>query len=199
MTLLHCCCAPCSVSCVSSLREEGIEPHLFWYNPNIHPFTEYKSRRDYLSVFSKNENIKLTLLDEYGLRFFLSEVYPEKKDGSQERTLTGCYKCYKIRLEKTAIFAIQEGFSSFTTTLLISPYQDHDTIKQIGEEIASKYGIEFLYRDFRPHFREGQTKARNMGMYMQNYCGCIFSEEERYYKKNNDLFLPQTITNQHEK
>ena len=170
--LLNCCCAPCSVSCVRSLRDEGIEPQLFWYNPNIHLYTEYKSRRDCLTGFANNENLKLTLIDEYGLRLFLNAVFPEIENR--------CLKCYSLRLEKAASFAAQEGYSALSTSLLISPYQDHDAIKHAGEEIAVKYGVEFLYRDFRPLFREGQAKARSAGMYMQKYCGCIFSEEERY-------------------
>jgi hypothetical protein len=184
--LLHCCCAPCSISCVNTLRAQGIEPFLFWYNPNIHPYSEYKSRRDALgefaSEFADNEKLKLTVIDEYGLRSFLDEVYPSIE---KQTKLERCQKCYKIRLEKTASFAAQEGFSAFTTTLLISPYQDHEAIKRIGEELAAKYGIEFLYKNFRPLFNEGQSAARARGIYMQKYCGCIFSEEERYLKVKN--------------
>ncbi|WP_461249056.1 epoxyqueuosine reductase QueH, partial [Treponema sp. R6D11] len=88
-----------------------------------------------------------------------------------------------MRLEKTASFAKQEGFSAFSTTLLVSPHQDHEEIKRSGEEMAEKYGVEFFYSDFRPHFREGQAQARAAGFYMQKYCGCVFSEEERYLDK----------------
>jgi len=183
--LLHCCCAPCSISCVSSLRAENIEPHLFWYNPNIHPYTEYKSRRDCLNEFAKNRNLSLTLIDEYGLREFLSEVYSQTDSDSISHHPQRCKKCYRIRLEKTAGFAAQEGYSAFSTTLLISPYQDHEEIKRVGEEMAKKYGINFLYRDFRPLFREGQSAARAENFYMQKYCGCVFSEEERYLSKNS--------------
>jgi len=177
--LLHCCCAPCSVSCIASLRAEKIEPSLFWYNPNIHPYTEYKSRRDCLNEFAKRENLAITSVDEYGLRFFLKEIYSQTDENSISHPQR-CKKCYRMRLEKTADFASREGYSAFSTTLLISPYQDHDEIKRAGEETAEKYGVEFLYRDFRPLFREGQSCARAANMYMQKYCGCIFSEEERY-------------------
>ena len=175
--LLHCCCAPCSVSCVKSLRVENIEPHLFWFNPNIHPCSEYKLRRDCLREFADNENLKLRLVDEYGLRSFLKDVYPLIENSSDAAY---CSECYRIRLEKTASYALTEGYSAFSTTLLISPYQDHEVIKKIGEEIAAQYGIDFFYRDFRPLFREGLNAAREKKMYMQKYCGCIFSEEERY-------------------
>ena len=178
--LLHCCCAPCSLLCITALRGEGIESGLLWYNPNIHPYTEYRSRRDCLAEFAANEKLKLETLDEYGLRFFLSEVFTETGEANVPER---CEKCYRIRLEKTASFALQNGYSAFSTSLLISPYQDHNAIRRIAEEEAAKYGVDFFYRDFRPLFREGQTKARSLGFYMQKYCGCIFSEEERYAKK----------------
>jgi len=173
--LLHACCAPCSIQCIKDLRSEGIDFHLFWYNPNIHPYTEYAERRDSLALFAANERLDITLADEYGLRFFLQEI-----SQAQER----CEKCYRLRLERAASFAAREGFSLFSTTLLISPYQDHDAIKRIGEEAGEKYGVDFFYRDFRIFFREGQSAARAEGLYMQKYCGCIFSEEERYLRKN---------------
>jgi len=107
----------------------------------------------------------------------LKEVYPIIANGCDK-----CFECYKIRLDKTACFAAQNGYSAFSTTLLISLYQNHEKIKEICLEMAVKYNIDFLYRDFRSFFREGQAEAREKGMYMQKYCGCIFSEEERYSK-----------------
>ena len=91
--------------------------------------------------------------------------------------------CYRIRLEQAAKYAKENGYDAFTTTLLVSPYQDHETLQKVGEEMAEKYDIEFLYRDFRPGFREGQNEARELGLYMQKYCGCVFSEEDRYSKQ----------------
>jgi len=176
--LLHSCCAPCTVSCTASLREEKIEPCLFWYNPNIHPYTEYRSRRDCLKSFATDEKLELALVDEYGLRLFLKEV---------SSVPNRCEKCYSIRLEKTAVFAKENGFSAFSTTLLISPYQDHEAIVRIGTEEGEKHGVEFFYRDFRPLFREGQSAAKAKNLYMQKYCGCIFSEEERYLKNQAEL------------
>ena len=76
------------------------------------------------------------------------------------------------------------GFDAFTTTLLVSPYQNHELLIQVAEEMAEKYGVKFLYRDFRPGFREGQAEARELGLYMQKYCGCVFSEEDRYLRTN---------------
>lgn len=77
------------------------------------------------------------------------------------------------------------GYDSFSTTLLVSPYQKHDALKELGEKLAKEYGIQFVYRDFRVGFREGQRKARELGLYMQKYCGCVFSEEERYLRHKN--------------
>ena len=172
--LLHSCCAPCSIKCVDTLRKEGIEPTLFWYNPNIHPFTEYRNRKNALIEWSKDENLETIVKDEYGLRKFIDNIYPNYSGR--------CGYCYTVRLEEAAKAAKENGFTHFSTTLLISPYQKHDMIKSIAEKIAEKYGTEFLYRDFRPYFREGQNIAREKGIYMQKYCGCIFSEEERYLK-----------------
>ena len=178
--LFHCCCAPCSTACLESLATEGIEPHLFWYNPNIHPFTEYQSRRDALSGFAALHHIPLTMLDEYGLRPFIRGALPlmEAADGGPHEKR--CAFCYRLRLEKTASHAANNGFDTFSSSLLASPYQGHDAIRRIGEEVAEQYGLGFYYRDFRSHFREGQARARSLGLYMQKYCGCIFSEEERY-------------------
>jgi len=173
--LLHCCCAPCSLSVVKSLRDENLEPELFWYNPNIHPYTEYNERLACLKNFAQNENLQLlNANEEYGLRFFLKETALDLENR--------CMQCYRMRLEKTASFAASNGYDSFSTTLLISPYQDHDCIRRIGEELAQKYNIAFFYKDFREFFREGQAQAREQKFYMQKYCGCIFSEEERFAK-----------------
>ena len=174
--LLHTCCAPCSIYCIDSLRKEGIEPNLYWYNPNIHPYTEYKARRDTLKEYAKMINVNAIFEEEYGLREFCKNVVGDLENRCKNY-------CYKVRLEKTAKYAKENGYDAICTTLLISPYQKHDILKEQGEEIAKKYGIEFLYRDFRTGFREGQNKARELGLYMQKYCGCVFSEEERYQKQ----------------
>lgn len=173
-TLLHICCAPCSVSCIKELREEGIEPIGFWFNPNIHPVTEYRNRRDTLINYAKEIGMELVVDDTYGLRDFVRAV--------ADNILARCNYCYAVRLDAAAKYASEHGFESFTSTLFVSPYQDHELMKKVAEAAAQKYGVKFLYRDFRPNFRAGQTEARNSGMYMQKYCGCVFSEEDRYLK-----------------
>ena len=173
--LLHTCCAPCSVYCVESLRGEGIEPVSFWYNPNIHPYQEYKARRDPLKDYAAAIDLALILREDYGLRPFVRAVA-----GDIDHR---CAYCYAVRMEETARYAAEHGFTHISTTLLVSPYQNHEGIVAAAERFAGAYGVTFLYRDFRPGFREGQAKARALGLYMQKYCGCIFSEEDRYQKQ----------------
>ena len=171
--LLHTCCAPCSIYCIDSLRQEGIEPTIYWFNPNIHPYMEYKQRRDCLKEYTKMIEVEAIFEEDYGLREFCKKTIEDLNNRCQNY-------CYPVRLEQTAKYAKENGYDSFTTTLLVSPYQNHEMLIKVGKEMAKKYGIEFLYRDFRVGFREGQTKARELGLYMQKYCGCVFSEEDRY-------------------
>lgn len=171
--LMHTCCAPCSVYCIDSLREEGIEPVVYWYNPNIHPYIEYKTRRDTLKEYTKSINVEAIFEEEYGLDEFCKNVIGDLQNRCSNY-------CYRVRLEQTAKYAKEHGYDAITTTLLVSPYQKHEVLKEQGKEIAEKYGLEFIYRDFRVGFRQGQQKARELGLYMQKYCGCIFSEESRY-------------------
>ncbi|MCL2382135.1 MAG: epoxyqueuosine reductase QueH [Treponema sp.] len=171
--LLHVCCAPCSVQCAQALAAGGLRPDFYWYNPNIHPYTEYRSRRDSLRAFAESAGFPLVMDDEYGLRSFVGAA------NALDHT-PRCAFCYRLRLEKTAWLAVERGYDAFSTSLLISPYQKHDLIREIGEELAARYGLVFFYRDFRPHFRRGQNQAREAGYYMQKYCGCIYSEEERF-------------------
>ena len=174
--LMHACCAPCSVYCVDTLRKEGIEPTIYFYNPNIHPYMEYRNRRNALEEYCKLENIKLKIEDEYGLKEFCKNVV--------DKLNTRCIDfCYPVRLKKAFKYAKENGYDAVTTTLLYSIYQKHDAIKKICEDLSNEYGIKFIYRDFREGWKYGQEKARNLDIYMQKYCGCIFSEEDRYQDK----------------
>jgi len=130
-----------------------------------------------LLAFARLKNLPLEAVDEYGLYPFMQDVGNETEFGKR------CDICYRGRLERTATRAAELGFDAFGTSLLISPYQQHDAISRIGNEVAEQHGVEFLYRDFRPLFRESQAQARALGLYMQKYCGCIFSEVDRYAEK----------------
>ena len=175
--LLHTCCAPCSTYVVDKLRKDGYDDITsLWYNPNIHPYTEYKMRRDTLKEYAKQINLPLIIEENYGIREFTKNV-SSNIDGR-------CLYCYESRLEYTAKYAKEHGYEAFSTTLLVSPYQKHELIIKVANEMARKYQIEFLYQDFREGFRIGQQMARDAGLYMQKYCGCIYSEEMRYYNRN---------------
>lgn len=178
-TLLHICCAPCANRCIDVLRADGYELTGFWYNPNIHPFTEYRSRRNCVRDYAASVALPLLERDEYALRPFIRAVAPD---------IAGrCVKCYEMRLFAAAKAAAEGGFDSFTSSLFISPYQNHELMREVAERAAAEYGVSFLYRDFRPYFREGQARARELGLYMQKYCGCVFSEEERYLKPSKRI------------
>jgi predicted adenine nucleotide alpha hydrolase (AANH) superfamily ATPase len=165
------------VACIASLRDEGIEPALFWYNPNIHPFTEYSRRRDTVVQYAGSLDLALIMEDDYGLRQFIHTLDKEQAGFDFPHR---CSCCYRTRMEKTALAAKENNFDSFCTTLFISPYQNHELLKEEAETAAEKHSIPLLYRDFRPRFREGREAAKTLELYMQKYCGCIFSEEERY-------------------
>ena len=173
-TLLHICCAPCANQCIEVLRGDRFDVTGYWYNPNIHPFTEYRARRNCLRDYAATIDLPMIEQDDYALRPFIREVAGDI--GNR------CVKCYEMRLFEAARTAKDNGFDSFTSSLFISPYQNHELMRDVAERAAFEYGVEFLYRDFRPYFRAGQDKARELEFYMQKYCGCVFSEQERYLK-----------------
>ena len=182
--LMHTCCAPCSVYCIDELRKNGIEPTLYWYNPNIHPYTEYTARRDCLKQYAERVNIKAIFNNEYGLDEFCKNV-------SNNLNARCVNYCYLVRLRKTFEYAKENGYDTVTTTLLYSIYQKHDFIKKIMEDLSKEFGINFLYIDFRKGFWQGHNKAIEQGLYMQKYCGCIFSEEQVFLSQiNNKPKLP---------
>ena len=172
--LLHICCAPCANRPLALLQEQGHEVTGFWYNPNIHPFTEYRSRRNTVREYLEEIGVKLIEQNDYALRPFVRAV--------AEDIAHRCVKCYEMRLFETAKTAKEQGFDAFTSSLFISPYQNHNLMMEVAQRAAEEYGVQFLYEDFRPLFHAGQDFAREHGFYMQKYCGCVFSEEERYLK-----------------
>ena len=133
--LLHTCCAPCSVYCIDSLRKEEIEPTVYWFNPNIHPYMEYKARRDCLKEYTKSINVEAIFEENYGLDDFCKNVV------NNLQTICKEY-CYPVRLEQTAKYAKQNGYTHFSTTLLVSPYQNHEALVEVAKQMAKKYGVE---------------------------------------------------------
>ena len=149
--LMHICCAPCANMPIDALRAEGVELTGYWYNPNIHPFTEYRARRNCLQKYAKTIDLPLLVRDDYGLRPFVREV--------AEDIAGRCVKCYEMRLFEAARAAKEGGFDAFTSSLFISPYQKHELMRDVGYRAAEEYGVRFYYQDFRPMFRDGQQRA----------------------------------------
>lgn len=170
--LVHTCCAPCFIAPYNKLKAEGKEVGAYWFNPNIHPLLEYQKRRNTLREFCEKESIAYIEENRYGLVPFLLETL---KDISLR-----CEYCYEVRLDMVAKAALMNGFEAFSTTLLYSKYQKHELIIHTAKTMADKYGIEFYYEDWRSLWQEGIRLSKQEGMYRQQYCGCIFSEEERY-------------------
>ncbi len=173
--LLHTCCGPCSIFPTMRLADEGHGFSLYYFNPNIHPYKEFKRRLNTLREYA--------LLKKYTL--IVDKNYPleECVRGMLDEPTVRCAYCYRVRLEKTAIYAKENDFEAFSTSLLVSPYQKHDLIKLIAEEIAAKVGIPFYYEDYRNGYQEGVEVSKELEMYRQPYCGCVFSERDRYEKR----------------
>jgi len=175
--LLHTCCAACAIGALDELADEGLRVEALFCNPNIHPVTEFIRRLEAFEELVARRGLLATARAEYGLELFLAEV------GLGPSSAERCRRCVALRLRETARAAAQRGIPAFTTTLLISIYQQHEQIREVGEALATEAGVRFLYRDFRPRFREAQQAAAELGLYRQAYCGCVFSEAERYERK----------------
>ncbi len=172
--LAHICCAPCSIYTVKSLRLEGARVEGFFYNPNIHPYREFKKRLVTLEAYGRSIRLPLIVDKAYDLEEFLQGVLHE---GSNR-----CLFCYRVRMERTFRKGQELGVDGVTTTLLYSKYQRHDDIRAISEELSVRYGLPFVYRDFRVGWSEGVEESKRLDMYRQPYCGCVFSEKERYMR-----------------
>ena len=181
--LLHVCCGPCSTYTIEHLREEGFAVTGFWYNPNIHPWREHQKRQESLARYAEAVGLPMIWHQEYEMPLFLRAVV------GHERFRQRCAICYRMRLEKTAQVAAGQGFDALTTTLLISPHQDQGLIRQIGEEVAVQHGIEFYFENLRRGWSERGRLTREHDLYRQQYCGCIYSEWERYHNTKVDTIL----------
>jgi predicted adenine nucleotide alpha hydrolase (AANH) superfamily ATPase len=174
--LLHICCAPCTIYPLGELRGQGKSVTGFFFNHNIHPYQEYRRRLDTVREFAKAAELPVICREEYRLEEFLAAVAAEPADR--------CRYCYVSRLEEAAREAARGGFDAYTTSLLYSRYQQHDAIREAGERLGVKYGVPFHYDDYRRGWQEGIRRSKEMGLYRQQYCGCIYSEKERYLGKS---------------
>lgn len=170
--LLHCCCGPCSLASTKRLLETGQRPTLYYANPNIHPYREYEARRAGLQTVARLRGLPLLLEPSYD-----PEEYFRRVNGREEER---CRRCYELRLGRAAAKAMELGLPAFSTTLLISPYQDRDLLLETGTRLAGQYGLAFIAADWRADFRASQAEARELGIYRQKYCGCLYSEKERF-------------------
>lgn len=174
--LLHMCCGPCSCFPVKRLRDLGYQPEGYFFNPNIHPFKEFRHRLETAQEFAAKVDLAITVDDNYTLKDFLRRALSADAIGGR------CNFCYEVRLNQAAKYAKEHGYSAFTTSLLVSPYQQHEVIRSVGEAAAAAAGITFVYEDFRCGWQEGVQISHDLELYRQPYCGCIFSEQERYDK-----------------
>jgi len=173
---LHTCCAPCAEWPVAFMREMGFSVSAFFYNPNIHPIKEYQRRLENVENFARMKKLPLITENAYMEEEWCKETWKESYSSR-------CDMCYSVRMDQSAHMAKEMGFRFFTTSLLVSPYQDFDAIIKAGHMAAKKEGIHFLPFDFRAGFRKGQEMAREDGLYRQKFCGCIFSLASSKFKE----------------
>ena len=172
---MHTCCAPCATYPVKTLRAEGLDVMGFFYRYNIHPYTECLKRQGALQSYADQIDLRVIFQEGYDLEGFIQNVVYREKDR--------CNYCYHDRLRSTALLAKRGKFDYFSSTLLYSKFQKHDVIKSMGDSIGKSVGIPFLYEDFRTGWKEGIAASKNLGLYRQQYCGCLYSEKERFYGK----------------
>jgi predicted adenine nucleotide alpha hydrolase (AANH) superfamily ATPase len=169
--LMHICCANCCLFPVATLRDRGVDVRGYWFNPNIHPEEEYGRRLQALREIENLWELPVEYVDRYGREEFTRAL--------QGREGTRCEGCYEMRLSETARAARRMDADAFTTSLLVSPFQRHERILEAGRRAARRHGVPFVGEDFRPGWTEGSRLSRELGLYRQNYCGCLESKAER--------------------
>ena len=176
--LLHACCGPCAITPLGELRAEGAAVTGFFYRHNIHPYTECLRRQETLGRWAEQVGLEVIWQTGYDLEGFIRKTAFREQDR--------CAVCYRERIEATAALARQERFDCFSTTLLYSRFQKHEVIREIGAAAGRRLGVPFHYRDFRGGWKAGIAESKRLGMYRQPYCGCIFSEKERYFRNQTN-------------
>ena len=171
--LLHICCAPCSIVPVRTLRKKDLTVMGYFYTHNIHPYTECLKRRETLEHYADSIDLSVIYEKGYDLEGFIQSVAFRESDR--------CEYCYHSRLKATAMMAKRGKFDQFSTTLLYSKFQNHERIKILGHSIGKSIGVPFYYDDFRTGWKEGVEESKALNLYRQQYCGCIYSEKERYF------------------
>lgn len=170
--LLHACCGPCACYPTEKLSEEGRAFDILFFNPNIHPYKEFKQRLATMREFCEKNQYNLIIDKTYSLEECLR--------GMLNEPTIRCAYCYRMRMRYAARFAKENGYDAFSTTLLVSPYQKHDLLRKEAEAAAAEFGVPFAYEDYRPGYQRGVERSLELGLYRQQYCGCVFSERDRY-------------------
>jgi len=171
--LLHVCCAPCAISTIKEAVRDGYADITgYFYDPNIHPGSEHEKRKLEAEKYFTGEKVKF-IAEEYNASEYFYRVVDFDDPAGR------CRSCWALRMERVVSYAKRSGYEAFTTTLLESPYQDHEWIRQMCESLGKDSEVKFYYKDFRKGFKEAHEEARNKGIYCQNYCGCVFSIAER--------------------
>jgi len=170
--LLHICCAPCAIYPLEVLSQSGHRVRGFFFNPNIHPLQEFNRRAATLEAFAAKTGLPIIWDRSYNLEEFFRNIVFREADR--------CQFCYYQRLLATARVARGGKFDAFTSTLLYSKFQNHEVIKAIGQQVVQEVGVPFYYEDFRKGWAEGANKTKKLGLYKQQYCGCLFSERDRF-------------------
>ncbi|MDD9304679.1 MAG: epoxyqueuosine reductase QueH [Desulfobacter sp.] len=173
--LLHACCGPCTIYPLEVLRQMDMDVMGYFYRHNIHPFTECLKREETLKEFAQDMDLKMIWQKRYELETFLRSVAFREKNR--------CRYCYHARLKAAALVAKKGKFDGFTTTLLYSKFQNHKAIIEIGQALGKEYGLKFFYHDFREGWKQGIETSKQRKMYRQQYCGCIYSEKDRFFKE----------------
>ncbi|MFA5111374.1 MAG: epoxyqueuosine reductase QueH [Desulfobaccales bacterium] len=175
--LLHICCAPCTVYPAATLAALGHQVRGFFFNPNIHPYQEFARRIAAVESYAAQTGLPVIWDRSYHLEDFLRQIAFRE----QER----CRFCYYLRLKAAARVARGGKFDAFTSTLLYSKFQNHELIRELAQQVVQEVGVPFYYLDFRQGWAEGRAKSKQMGLYKQQYCGCIFSERDRFLPPTN--------------
>ena len=170
--LMHICCGPCATYPINRMRDLGFDVVGYWYNPNIQPYSEHERRRECIAAYANSHDLPMIWEAGYETVSFIRAVVGNERFGQR------CAICYQMRLSRAARAARENGFDALTTTLLISPHQDQNMLRRIGEQAAEEQGIAFFFENLRRGWAERGRLAREHGLYRQQYCGCIYSEWE---------------------
>jgi epoxyqueuosine reductase len=172
LLLLHICCGPCATYTVQYLRDLGWAVSGFWFNPNIQPAVENARRLQALQSLAEQIILPMTWDTDNADTLFTSAIRGHERDDER------CIICYRLRLHRTAQEAAARNIGTISTSLLISPFQDLDAIHKIGDEVAAIYNLRFYYENMRRGYSERAKLSRRYGLYLQNYCGCLYSARE---------------------